>query len=169
MHEDGNLRLPRSTGRRYLKNMEEYFEWRAAQQEESPAVKQAEPVAVGVCPDDLAERLLPKTRALIRPLTRKSEERPADQRPNFRSGIFARSIPPFLTRHGLSTRGKPLGGQSSARAGRFLFGPERGSERTALGGRAVARRLGTSAQALSLRYSLRSTRDGSVRAARSAW
>jgi len=41
MHEEW------STGRRYL-NMEEYFEWKAAQQKESPAEKQAEPVAVGV-------------------------------------------------------------------------------------------------------------------------
>jgi len=35
-----------STGRRYL-TMDEYFEWKAAQQEESPAGKQAEPAAVG--------------------------------------------------------------------------------------------------------------------------
>ena len=45
-HEDGNLGFPRSTGRRYL-TMDEYFEWKAAQQEErSPAEEQAEPVAV---------------------------------------------------------------------------------------------------------------------------
>ena len=44
--EDGNLGFPRSTGRRYLK-MDEYFDWKTAQQEEKPPVeKQVEPVAV---------------------------------------------------------------------------------------------------------------------------
>jgi transposase-like protein len=33
-HEDGNLRLPRSTGRRYL-TMDEFYEWREEQTEES--------------------------------------------------------------------------------------------------------------------------------------